>query len=535
MVASSLLTALALAVLPPRQVLAWCKASSPFSSSVMRKAKHGVLHTTVAGTLSSTSSSGGDPSALNYMLKPEFKRMENENALFNAGLLILQSSNRVNELQALKFFELAFDLNPLRDGTNFNIALIRDNQGDHADAINYYERTIQLTRNTQLSAAAYNNLIGLYMRIGLLEEAAQTCNKAIEKNPKDANAWTSLGVIMRDEGKPELARDCFDHAINLSEGTNAVALNNMGDISLKLGDIDAAESYFKKACEMDPLDESSLYSLACILRDKGNYRVAAVLLEECIDLNPAHSQAPFMLAAITGATPDQAPSDYVSALFDHYCSSGYESHMVDTLQYSVPRIIRDAVQRAIEQSPLSESIASSISGGSVVDLGAGTGLCSRELKVSGICESSVFTGCDLSASMVAEAAKIGLYTDLAVADCVSYLSTLKSSSCNLVVAGDVLVYIGDLRALFDEIGRVLNDSGMFVATIESIEDVVDAGIDKTRDYVLHKELRYAHSLSYIRSLAAGVGLRVALEEKVGLRVQDSVKVLGYALVFSKQT
>ena len=41
------------------------------------------------------------------MLKPEYVRSENENALYNAGLLILQSTNRIEESKALAFFEAA--------------------------------------------------------------------------------------------------------------------------------------------------------------------------------------------------------------------------------------------------------------------------------------------------------------------------------------------------------------------------------------------------------------------------------------------
>ena len=48
-----------------------------------------------------------DSSALDYMLKPEYVRSENENALYNAGLLILQSTNRIEESKALAFFEAA--------------------------------------------------------------------------------------------------------------------------------------------------------------------------------------------------------------------------------------------------------------------------------------------------------------------------------------------------------------------------------------------------------------------------------------------
>lgn len=460
------------------------------------------------------------------MLRPEFLREENENALFNAGLLVLQCTNRRSEKHALRFFEGAHSLNPLRDGTCFNIALIKDNLGDTADAIDFYERTIKLTRNSQISVASYNNLIGLLMRMRLLEDAAAVCTRAIEAHPKDGNAWTSLGVLMRDEGREELSVQCFEHALLLADGVNAVALNNLGALALKRGDAVAAEQLFSRACGADPFDDSSLYSLACIFRDKGRIHEAVMMLEECVKLNPSHSQAPFLLAAITSVSPPQAPANYISDLFDHYCAS-YENHMLTTLRYEVPTLLCSSISKAVQALPFKAEVAARLSSGVVVDLGVGTGLCTRQLKSSGICQDASFIGCDLSEVMVADAWKQGLYSELAVADCAAFLGTLEKDSSDLVVAGDVLVYIGDVGHLFVEVCRVIADTGLFAFTVEALEG------DSSQNYVLHKDLRYAHSLAYIERCAASASLKVLCVDEVVLRSQDDSSVKGFSVVLGK--
>jgi predicted TPR repeat methyltransferase len=482
------------------------------------------------------------------MLKPEYLRPENENALYNAGLLILQSSNRREEARALKFFEAAIEFNPMRDGTNFNIALIRDNMGDYAEAINYYERTIKVSKNTQIVSAAYTNLVGLYIRLEMLDEAAKACQRAIETNPKDASAWSNLGVIMRQEQNEDLSKTCFEHALQVSDGIDVVALSNLGSIFQRDGDLDKAEEYFKKVCNLDPSDDSSLYSLACVMRDKGRMPTAILLLQECINLNPNHSQAPFLLDALLGATPKIAPPNYVADLFDHYARSGYENHMVSTLQYKVPSLLNDAVLKAVKLMPENADLASRLCQGRVVDLGVGTGLCSKQLKSSGLCGDATFTGCDLSQSMVSAALQkeirgVPLFREVAVGDCCAYLSTLDSDSVDLIVAGDVMVYIGDVGNIFTQVKRVLNKSsvdsrGLFAFTVEArkqgevLEKIDNADLNINEDYVLHKDMRYAHSKAYLHRVAEASGMKVLVCDEELLRLQDARPVRGYVVVCS---
>ena len=490
-----------------------------------------------------------DSNALDYMLQPEYKRPENENALYNAGLLILQSSNRRDEERALRFFEAALEFNPMRDGTNFNIALIKDNMGEYADAINFYERTIRVSKNPQILSAAYNNLVGLLMRLGMLDEAAKACNSAIEINPKDDNAWSNLGIIMREEQKEDLSRTCFEHALEVSGGVNVIALNNLGAIYQKEGYIEQAEQYFKKACTLDPSDESSLYSLVCILKDQGKLRSAILLLEELVNLNPNHSQAPFLLDSLIGATPKIAPANYIADLFDHYSRNGYEYHMLEVLQYRVPSLITDAIKRGVQSLSTPQKVLERLDRGNVIDLGVGTGLCSKEIVSAGLCKEANFTGCDLSSSMVVTAQELSiegrqLFSNVVVADCVSYLSTIESESIDLALAGDVVVYIGDISELFSEISRVLrkgSDMGLFAFTVEARESnypqqmIENENLNINEDYVLHKDLRYAHRKEYIDRALGAKELKVLLCKRAIIRYQDSTPVIGYVYLVARSS
>ena len=67
-----------------------------------------------------------------------------------------------------------------------------------------------------------------------------------------------------------------------------------------------------------------------------------------------------------------------------------------------------------------------------------------------------------------------------------------------MIAADVLVYVGELSSTFLSIGRILEPGGLFAFTVELTTN--------DKDCQLLPSLRYAHSESYIRRLAAQCGL-----------------------------
>ena len=81
----------------------------------------------------------------------------------------------------------------------------------------------------------------------------------------------------------------------------------------------------------------------------------------------------------------------------------------------------------------------------------------------------------------------------------------------MLLAGDVLIYIGDLQDLLAAARQVLLPSGVFAFTAEMAADD-----DKT--YELRPSLRYAHGKSYLQKSAAQAGLQVALLQQAPLRL-----------------
>jgi predicted TPR repeat methyltransferase len=94
---------------------------------------------------------------------------------------------------------------------------------------------------------------------------------------------------------------------------------------------------------------------------------------------------------------------------------------------------------------------------------------------------------------------------------------------DLVMACDVLNYIGALETLFGAVAGKLAPGGLFALTIERL----DAGqADAPLDFTFQESRRFAHSPAYVRQVAEAAGLALRLERFETLRVDRNVPVIG---------
>jgi predicted TPR repeat methyltransferase len=137
----------------------------------------------------------------------------------------------------------------------------------------------------------------------------------------------------------------------------------------------------------------------------------------------------------------------------------------------------------------------------ILDLGCGTGLAAEPLAPFG----GRLTGVDLSGGMLAKAAERAVYAELVQADIVDFLRE-HPAAFDLVMAADVLIYLGDLADLFEAVAGALRQGGYFAFSVEVAADgwaVLPSG-------------RFAHADGYIRGLAAK-GFEVLEHEVTTLR------------------
>lgn len=501
-------------------------------------------------------------------------RPDEEPLLFNLGILLGQKvdglapdnlSERKSLIdEALTSFNKAVKINDQRDASWYNIASLKQQAGDNHGAMLAYRQTIRITESNDVLSACYSNLVQLLLEKGQLDEAAIVSNQAVNALPSDSTAWTNMGIVLRENQSYEWAVLCFENAVKFSDGINAVALNNLGNIHLQNNEADKAYSAYSQALQADPSDEASAYSLAMILRDSGDQEAAKKMFEQCVVINPVNSAAAFQLAALSGSSNfEQCPSDYVADLFDHYAKKGYDTHMVSNLKYRVPDYLWDAFKTSTPSRDQTTPLV-------IVELGAGTGLVGSRFR-AGLSEMSFgsnryqvseFTACDLSQEMIMRAYELmyiptssskgtdtdavtsslvdseqeeNVYTDVVISDCTEYLlnrATQGAALADLILAGDVLVYIGNLDPLFSSVKGCLSgpgdDSGRFIFSVEKmiVEDV-------NSGFSLQESARFAHTKQYVECALSRAGMEVVSCTENPLRYDGGNAVHGYVFVARK--
>ncbi|HZH27190.1 MAG TPA: methyltransferase [Azospirillaceae bacterium] len=180
---------------------------------------------------------------------------------------------------------------------------------------------------------------------------------------------------------------------------------------------------------------------------------------------------------------DELPPAFVRALFDRYADR-FDAELTGTLRYRAPEQLRAAVAPFVGAGGLD-----------VLDLGCGTGLAGLAFRPF----ARFMAGVDLSPRMLGKAADRRIYDELAEAEAVQALAA-RPGHWDLVVAADVLVYVGDLVPCFTAAATALRPGGLFAFTVERGEEAP----------VLGPGRRFRHGETYVRRSAAEAGLAVEL-------------------------
>lgn len=379
---------------------------------------------------------------------------------------------------------------------------------------------------------------------GQMEMAARLLERAVAVRPDWGWAWNHLGVAQRWLGRWEAAALSFARAIDLDDAS-AQAHANLAGVLRRLKRTVESVALARRAVTLEPADASHWLELGQAERDAGNLggaveafgeasrqdagSVEAIWLEgECLaalgcgdaalaayrrvlTLDPADRFGAALALAQLGATPPpgEAPAAFVRTLFDQY-ADGFERDLVEALNYRGPEILANAIGRTLGQGPFD-----------TFDAGCGTGLLGVVLRPL----AARLEGADLSPRMVEKAHARGIYDTLCAGDLVTVL-TARPAAYDLVAAADVLIYLGDLRPVFEAAAKSLRPGGGFAFTVEA-----HAG----EGYVLQESRRFAHGLTYLRQRAAEVGFVPLLEEETSIRYDRGRPVPGFVVVLCKDS
>jgi predicted TPR repeat methyltransferase len=318
------------------------------------------------------------------------------------------------------------------------------------------------------------------------------------------------GRTLLAAGDPEQALPILREAASLAPGMADASLA-LGEALLALGHLPAAVAEFERAIRIDPQLQAAHYALGCAWLEAGEGERARDILSRL-----AGTESPFVAraaekiaAAQALAAANRSPPGYVRHLFDQF-SADYDRKMLDELSYRAPLILRELAGLVMGATPGSLDI---------LDLGCGTGLAGlafREL-------ARRLDGIDLSPRMIGLARARGIYNALMVADLEAALGQ-RGPAYELILAADTLVYLGDLRPVFQGASQRLKPGGWLLFTVERA-----AG----EGYELGPKRRYRHAEGYLRDEAARAGLEVAGLLECSPRDEAKVPVEGLAVALQR--
>ena len=324
--------------------------------------------------------------------------------------------------------------------------------------------------------------------------------------PGRASALTNLGAVRLKLGRPAEAAALLDEALAQEPG-NAEALRHRAAALAQLGQLEAALASIDRALQVEPANGPAWTLRGSVLRSLGRLAEAGAAYRAAAANGGDSALNRYFLASLGGAAaPPHAPREYVESLFDGY-SQDFDAHLVQMLRYRAP-------QRLVQGLGGARAAAA-------LDLGCGTGLCGPLLRPL----AARLDGVDLSARMVERARTGGAYDEVVQADIADYLRATPRRY-DLVVAADVFIYVGALDQVFEGAARVIPPGGRFCFSVE----VAAAG----PDLVLQPSLRYAHSASYIRTLAKQSGFEISATTEGPIREDQGSPIPGLFAWLTRQ-
>jgi predicted TPR repeat methyltransferase len=278
------------------------------------------------------------------------------------------------------------------------------------------------------------------------------------------------------------------------------------------GDRAAAADLMMQALERAPAFASAWFALGEIRGEGGDRAGAVAAFRAALAADPSDRHgAALQLARLGAADPAAAMTPgYVRSLFDQYAPD-FDRALVEGLGYRGPALLREALRAAAAARRRAFHFARAL------DLGCGTGLVAEPLCAH--CDTIV--GVDLSPAMAAAAQRKGVYADLTVGDLTDFVAAQPESSCDLIVAGDALVYLADLAPVCRAAARALAPDGLFAFTVETHDGT---GV------VLSEKLRYAHGVDHVRAALAAAGLVSLTFDHVATRSENGAPVPGLLVI-----
>jgi len=388
-----------------------------------------------------------------------------------------------------------------------HMGVLQHQRGDHPRALALMQRAVELAPGV---AGMWNNLGNVLLRLERLEPAEHAFRRSIAL-ADSPEAQANLSRAFRRRKRWHESEAACRHAIEIAPGFGD-AWHNLSLVLLAQGRVPEGVQAASKALTLLPAHKRQRDSYARALVLLGETEQAGAIYREWLTEDPGNPYLAHHLAACGGgAAPERASDAYVELVFDDFAAS-FDAKLA-RLNYAAPQLVAGALRAALPPPARQFDVA---------DLGCGTGLCGPLVQAW----ARRLCGCDLSGAMLAQARQRGAYDALEKAELVQYLAA-HAAGFDVLISADTLCYFGELGGVAAAAQRALRPGGLFVFTVEALNDGDAAG------YRLRPNGRYAHAQAYLKAVLGAAGLQRRQVTGVALRDEGGQAVGGWLVVASR--
>lgn len=395
---------------------------------------------------------------------------------------IYQSQNLFH--QTLAYAAKAAELLPCEEYCLFCADLLSKSQ-QSAEALKYYRQALEHNPN---SVSALINLANFEQNA---KQAEQMYKKALSLAAKNFDAHLNYAVFLHKQNRLNEALEEYRQAAIINPDSAEVS-NNLGLLQRSLNNLPQAIDLLLNAFCLSPKKQEYAANLAetITIYSRSNMAEAAKIAAAWLQKDPDNPFAIQIDAALNNKNIAQN-SAYSQQLFDIFADT-YENTM-QNIDYIIPQKIASLITNKTD---------------TIIDLGCGTGLLGEKIKDK--CLRLI--GVDISEKMLKLAEQKNIYNKLIRSDLMQYCQNLPNNS--LIVAADVIGYIGDIKALVEQI---FPHEFVFSAAIDN---------DKTQTFSLLPQGRYIYNSDYINTTLKNCGYNSISQHNTALRTENGAPVLG---------
>lgn len=162
-------------------------------------------------------------------------------------------------------------------------------EGEYEQALRRLQRALELEPR---HAEAHDMLGLLYQRLGAATKAEEHFRRAVELAPKDSRARTNFGTFLCTQNRHKAAEEQFLAAVkNPLYDSPEIAYTNAGLCMVGAGDLNKAENYLRRALQINPRVPMALLRMAVLSYESSRYLPARAYLERYREVGPQTAES----------------------------------------------------------------------------------------------------------------------------------------------------------------------------------------------------------------------------------------------------